>query len=543
MSGRDGNRPAGLDRRSLLAGLGGLLGCANVKLAGPFPVATRCDPAVCTQVDVHAHVFNGSDLPIGGFLEHQVPFIGERLRPVTARLHQAVHGSSPNAAEELTASRALFDADKPVEPVVSTKIKDAVRAIMKETEGWAVWDWLSGRDVAGTADRIADMFAFITRPRYQIAASCARIYGTVDLFTPSLIDYDHWSEDEPETPFEQQIGVHERVAKLSIRGKIARADARFHPLTSFDPLREVRTAMVTGRYAPFGAPVVAGAPMPPVDPATLPALPAQPTEDWARQTTSIASGTSSLGIVRQSIERAGFVGVKLYPTVGYLPLRNDCWDVHQRGGLGAQLDQALRAFYAYCVAMDVPVMTHASNSNGYALGYGLLASPAAWAPVLKEFPKLRLNLGHFGHLEGWDDDRGLTACEAWIRQAAVLMQRYDNVYADVSASAMPVQAGFDARYLPILKEITEKYPRTRLRLMYGSDFWVNRIDAQADLDVDAFADLLPKAKLDAALVAGIMGGNALRFLGFLDDKGDKPNTQGRARLGSFYGANPKPEWL
>jgi predicted TIM-barrel fold metal-dependent hydrolase len=538
MSGHDDQRFTGLDRRALLAGLGGLLGCARVKLAGPFPVATACDPAVCTTVDVHAHVFNGSDLPISGFLTHQVPF-GSQLLPVAVKLHEAVNGSCPNAAEELNESLSLFGLDRPVQPVVSAKVTEAVRAILKKTEGWASWNWLSGRDVRGTTERIADMFAFITRPRYQIAASCAQIYRTVDLFTPSLIDYDHWSSDEPETPFEQQVAVHERVAKLSIRGKIGRAKARFHPFTSFDPMREVRTAMAKGPYQPFGA----GAPIDKVDPTKLPPLPPQVAGDWASDTTTIASGASALDIVRHSIERAGFVGVKVYPTVGYLPLRNDCWDVQARDGVGVKLDQVLRAFYAYCQAMEVPVMTHSSNSNGYALGYGLLVSPAAWAPVLKEFPKLRLNLGHFGHLEGWDDERGLRACEAWIRQAAVLMQKYENVYADVSSSALPVEAGFDARYLPILKDVMKEFPRTRLRLMYGSDFWVNRIEEQADFDVDAFADLLPKAKFDAAFVTGMMGSNALRFLGFLDEQGNKPTSPNRTRLQTFYGANEQPSWL
>ena len=526
----------GVDRRALLAGLGGALGCASVKLAGPFAKATRCAPGACTQVDVHAHVFNGSDLPISGFLEHLVPFIGARLDPVAARLHQAVNENSPNATEELADSLSLFAAAQPVEPVVSTKIQEAVREILKQTEGW--WDWLSGRDVAGTADRIAAMFAFITRPRFQVAASCARIYETVDLFTPSLIDYDHWSADAPETPFEQQIAVHERVAKLSIRGKIGRADARFHPLASFDPLREVRTAMLK-EYQPFGA----GAPIDKVDPAKLPPLAPAPTGDWAARTTSIPAGASSLTIVRHAVEQAGFVGVKLYPTVGYLPLRNDCWDVHKAGGLGARLDQALTAFYAYCEAMEVPVMTHSSNSNGYALGYGLLASPAAWAPVLNRFPNLRLNLGHFGHLVGWDDARGLKACEAWVRQAAVLIQKHKNVYADLSNTALPVEAGYDARYLPVLKEVFARYPRTRQRLMYGSDFWVNRIEPQADLDFDAFADLLPKAGFDAPVVAGILGANALRFLGLLDDSGKKPTTPNRTRLTAFYDSNTLPAWL
>ena len=61
-------------------------------------------------------------------------------------------------------------------------------------------------------------------------------------------------------------------------------------------------------------------------------------------------------------------------------------------------------------------MSHTGNSNGFAPGYGLLTAPENWAPVLADYPKLRLNLAHFGELEGAETDRGAKACEAWIKQ-------------------------------------------------------------------------------------------------------------------------------
>src|SRR5205085_10765339 len=98
---------------------------------------------------------------------------------------------------------------------------------------------------------------------------------------------------------------------------------------------------------------------------------------------------------------------------------------------GQALDAALRALYAYCCAQEVPITTHASPSNQFALGYGQLAAPLHWAPVLRDFPTLRLNFGHFGHDTGALGADGIGAPSAWMRQAAEIIQAYPQVYADL----------------------------------------------------------------------------------------------------------------
>ena len=102
--------------------------------------------------------------------------------------------------------------------------------------------------------------------------------------------------------------------------------------------------------------------------------------------------------MRDAVERAGFIGVKLYPPVGFLPLGNAGFSPD--AARGQALDQALRALYATCEAEEIPITAHASPGNEFALGYGQLAAPERWAPVLREFPNLRLNFGHFGHETG-----------------------------------------------------------------------------------------------------------------------------------------------
>jgi predicted TIM-barrel fold metal-dependent hydrolase len=205
----------------------------------------------------------------------------------------------------------------------------------------------------------------------------------------------------------------------------------------------------------------------------------------------------------------------------------------------------LRAFYAYCEAQQVPVMTHAADSNGYQPGYGLLAEPSGWEAVLAEFPRLRLCLGHFGHLDGLADGDTLAACSSWMRRCAVLMQRYPNVYADMSSSPLAFRAGLRERYMSLLEEMFTRFPRTRLRVAYGSDFWLSKLQPNHEFAVDAFHAALSGA-FDATTRDDLMGTNALRYLGILGDDGQAaPENANRRRLLAFYaaeGAAP-PEWM
>ena len=137
----------------------------------------------------------------------------------------------------------------------------------------------------------------------------------------------------------------------------------------------------------------------------------------------------------------------------------------------------------------------------------------------------------------------MKACGAWIRQAAALIAVYPNVYADMSNSPLVYDEDYAKSFVGYLDEIFVKFPAVKRRVMYGSDFWLNRLDPGSDDFVKQFTAKLT-AKFGAAVRADIMGTNALRFLGFLDDQGRKPAAnRNRARLRRFYGTLPQPAWL
>lgn len=236
------------------------------------------------------------------------------------------------------------------------------------------------------------------------------------IYTPAMVDYDFWVQyvqvarencmPKPDsfgdpcpvistTPLKLQNAVWSKVSKDFARNRSE--PIVVHPLTAFDPLRYV----LETRGRNFNSP-------PP---------------------------GSALALVKEAIETQGFVGVKVYPPMGFLPTGNAdmvsrlgefkrelkrAWgkrarDVFYAAGLrdddddnvevdiqGTALDGALDAFYAYCAAKNVPIMAHTSRSQGTFYDNAawkaadLAADPLLWKPVLDKYPTLRLNMAHAG---------------------------------------------------------------------------------------------------------------------------------------------------
>ena len=455
-------------------------------LAAPAPLV----------VDVHSHNFNASDLPVSGFAAHVVPFLADVSREVTAvpesvfrwivgEVQSALRLTTPTAAEEL----ASLTAGAPW-PAAVADSADARQAADKVLAGI---EWLADRvdkkvDLAGQVHRAAQVVNLTIRGRAEITATMAHTYPSVGLFVPMLVDYDGWTApDNAKSPLGDQIRVQGAIGRKSAAMAVGPGAARVHPFVAFDPLR-----------------------------------------------------ADGLDLVKVAIEQEGFIGVKVYPPVGFAAARNECLLPDKQRGKA--IDQALDALYAYCATNDVPITTHCSAANEFGLGYRDLVAPHRWEPVLQRFNKLRLNLGHFGHSEGVDAKRGFQACEAWIRQATYLMNQYENVYADLSGSAFNESDDVAGSYAKLVQKAFSKYGSVPKRLMYGSDWWLNRFFEGAPVYFEtfrtSFAKLFPGRN---DLLADVLGNNAIRFLGL----GGGARTRNADRLVRVYQAahQPVPPWL
>lgn len=485
--GLHGRRPT---RRALLGA--GVATSATWLLRKP----ARASSAAPIVVDVHAHNFNESDLPVTGFAARFVPFLSdfsreistlpeELFRKVVGEVRAAIRLVCPTAQVELQSLAGM--SGWPAAVGNSTEA-DKAAASVASTTTWLAHLVGAKADPGTILKRAAQVIYLIAHGRADVTATLAADYPEVSLFIPMLVDYDQWvGKDKAGSSLGDQIAVHGALAKRSIKTPVGPGGARLHPFVAFDPAR-----------------------------------------------------ADGLELVKMAIETAGFVGVKVYPPVGFAPARNACLLADK--AKGQQLDDALFALYAYCAKKDVPITTHCSSGNEFGLGFRDLVAPHRWGPVLEKFPTLRLNLGHVGHMDGVDPKRGFAACEAWLRQAASLMDTYKNVYGDLSGSDFNLD-GTAAAYARLVRQAITKYKSVPKRLMYGSDSWLNRFFDGAPEYLTKFeASFKAQFPDDKDLFADVIGRNALRFLGFAKDGGRAANGE---RLASLYHASgvALPPWL
>ena len=220
-----------------------------------------------------------------------------------------------------------------------------------------------------------------------------------------------------------------------------------------------------------------------------------------------------LEVLELALVKYKFFGIKIYPSFGYLPSHPN-----------------LMRVFELCEAKDIPVITHC-GTDGAHLARNFLNiktmleqegslvtksynkvflfksqfvkyfnKPQNWEIVLKTFPKLRLNFAHFGGDEDWDGN--MKNDRQWTLRIIELMERYENVYADVSY----------IYYLPtmprLFKKLILKNSIVAERSLWGSDFYmINTRGKYKELRTRIFTELGSKLMFKISVL------NPLRYLG------------------------------
>lgn len=183
---------------------------------------------------------------------------------------------------------------------------------------------------------------------------------------------------------------------------------------------------------------------------------------------------------RQAIETQGFVGIKLYPPLGYSPCNNP----------DQKINNALNLLYTFCCfdakgtprPSPIPITTHCSwcagsysnvpvpgvwNKKKY---YRKLANPHYWEEVLKDFPMLKLNLAHFGGLGEWQArTKNKQPNQQWIDLICDLIANHENVYTDLSFIGLPTSNMADAYHRLLL----DKIQNIEDKILMGSDWYIS----------------------------------------------------------------------
>jgi predicted TIM-barrel fold metal-dependent hydrolase len=382
------------------------------------------------------------------------------------------------------------------------------------------------------------------RFRHDLSRDVAATYPRVQLFTPMLVDFSYWTgtAEQPRSRLADQIAVQRQLATSALDpAAVPAIGAAFLPFIAFNPLREVL-------------------------------VPSAPEHRPGRP---LADLDGALDLVRAAVLEHGFIGVKLYPPVGFAPLGNERhrrwrdgrlerldaalsgrelaeWR-RKKADLGHHLDQALRALYAFCRDHQVPILAHSNDSNSFQPGYGWCSGPAHWLPVLDEFAGLRICLAHFGQFTGVDaggEPAAATATRgcfngissyAWSYQSAELFARGE-VYVDLSNSEAGTDEEARRRLLALLPKL-DAHARgmLRRRLIYGSDWFMNNLNGPHDRFFEKLEATFHEVWSDPDTVADVMGGNALRYLGLV------PGPDGAApanleRVRRHHGSR-LPRWL
>ncbi|MFM0356496.1 hypothetical protein PQR12_23630 [Paraburkholderia nemoris] len=121
--------------------------------------------------------------------------------------------------------------------------------------------------------------------------------------------------------------------------------------------------------------------------------------------TDIEEDNSSFNMVRTAICDYGFIGVKIYPPMGFYPfgnatLPNKSNESNQTRPDGALLDKKLLQMFTWCAANHVPVMAHSGESMGRDLESDEFGGPLGWRELLTKLANAAdppvANLAHFG---------------------------------------------------------------------------------------------------------------------------------------------------
>jgi predicted TIM-barrel fold metal-dependent hydrolase len=294
---------------------------------------------------------------------------------------------------------------------------------------------------------------------------------------------------------------------------------RIHPFVPFDPAREL--AHRKGLDCPDGGP----------------------------------EKHSSLALVKDAIEHRGFIGVKVYNSLGYKPFNNAEVDekrhnirLHENKGYadaltGRDYDEVLSELYDYCVENEVPITAHCvmDGIESYPRASFDFCKATFWREVLDQdrYKDLRVNLAHFG----WSPAYGYDGAGSWVQDICRMVTEYKHLYTDVSHHHVLTtrdRRRFKQDYAKMRADAGDRWPELKSKILFGIDWHVTKRVRNFERFQEAYATVLEEgASYTSEDMDQFLSGNAMRFLGL--EQGGK----NRQRLTEFYqvrGIDP-PAWF
>ena len=593
-------------RRDFLTGSGSLVvaGLSRPRLALG---QTRYLPAKI--IDVHCHVFNADDLPIVEFTEKSIarafldkkqvkpiaPVIDSIVKDIAGRLERGAkneeryldeikaHLSNGRSDKKIKDQERQFVIDlftewhdKPGDPLppgskliskiindyfprivlafvrremfpnpsVSIPVDFTLGSVISNADGAFDIDDVNSRPgllgplvydaPKGPISHTIKWVVSFTRYRRELLACLDKVNdGRAVLVTPALIDLTKWL-DAPETPMTipKQVSLMSRLSRERPTNL-----PHIHGFVPFDPLRQAIYDKVGG-----------------------------PAPD------------SPFAIVEKAIMQQGFVGVKLYPPMGFRASNNagagndfPCWVRFGKGSPrydqacrergrgndelgnepGATLDTVLMKLFEWCTANNVPIMAHTTKSHDAGPGYDTRADPKYWQPVLKKFPGLRINFAHFGGFyDAYSNGRlnlsQLNKTWEWTIGRMAAAAPNQPIFADISYAneVLDPHAHQYRDTRACIESFRKAFPNSERLLMYGTDWSMIGHEDKFFTKPAPLPGLIAQFLFDAGYNQkdreSIFFENAVRFLGLRKTDGENST---RGRLERFYETPAERAWL
>jgi predicted TIM-barrel fold metal-dependent hydrolase len=505
-----------ISRRAFNTGSGSLL---LISLGG---IPKLGHAAAGRAIDVHCHVFNVTDVPVRQFIRRVVFEDYERqtflplprwIKGLIAWLISALTKPGVitakeeldklNAGHSAIAELVTFDPyssdfqeiiTRSLDEVLPTLDPETARALQEALEQELragpnpPQEKITGSQVLSSVGVIGRYFrwaGWLRSPRIRIAARINELYGRhVGVLTPAFLDFTQWLNEKPndDSTIVDQIAVMEAVQREAQK----RFGVIVHSLVPFDPWR-------------------------------------QALDEYHNR------NPTAFDLVCDAVETKGYLGVKLYPPMGFLPTGNVSANLTypERSAdlpdFRCRIDAALERLYTWAENKDVAIMAHATNSQAAGPGYGNRASPREWHPVLRGHPNLRLNLAHFG---GFRADP-----EPWEDIIGAMLASYPNLYADLSylSEALPSAPQRQReRIADKLADWIRNNPKGSQRLLYGSDYLMLGREPDHNQFFEAVEATLRKAGLQPEEWSHLARDNAIGFYGL------RSGQPARLRLEAWY---------
>ena len=434
-------------------------------------------------IDVHTHVFNAHDVPVGGIMRAQsVPL--SILGPVVEFIMACTDDYVPGAGDSLR-SFATLDLQQPL--TIAEADKAAIRSFVGQSQLRAlapsagIRSLGDGRQIDeeslalaaavfeaanippqendGTTVNLRSVsptnaIAFVGLMRQSQLAIARRLqtdFPGVDLFLHHMMDLQKAYDDTPANLFPEQM---RRMDALETEPGLV---GHFLHFAAFDPFR------------------------------------ADAALDTIRE-----PGATKL--------RGRALGVKFYPPSGYRPTANaidpqpPIWKPWQRAQwnsrydqLGntdaernARLDAINDQLFAFCAQNDIPVFVHCTGFGFQAVsGYGMNCDPKYWRVVLTKYPALRLCFAHAGGEPWWfsageapDPNDSAADQQRWTfgREVVQLCIDFKNVYCEAGYLDPVLSPGAKRdRFVARLKEAVVRDTlqlgvKFGNKIMYGTDW-------------------------------------------------------------------------